>query len=218
MRVRRSVQSVRPSGRHVAKKVAMARIHHSIRLMSQRGYGSEAPPIPVGTLLRQIPSTLRQAILMGFVGRSKLPGRPPTWLGAASDVRFVGFDGAVGGDTVLHFEAPTLGEAAEELYRQPEFWPSKPRAEDTGFDLLGDVIGDVAAHRADSDRYDSSLLSASAVSRRFSTGRMTVLSSPATATRTRVQPSSIGIPWRTPGGWPSRHPCRNGSVSWVRST
>lgn len=136
----------------------MARIHHTIQLAGPNGYGGEVPPIPVGNLLRQLPTAVRQAILMGFVGRSRLPGRPPSWLVSASDVRFVGFDGASGGDTILHFEAPTLGEAAEEQYRQQEFWPSKPPAEDTGFDLLGDVIGDVAAHRTDSDRFDSSLL------------------------------------------------------------
>lgn len=135
----------------------MTRIHHSVRLSSSRHYGKEAPPAPVGNLLRQIPGAVREAILMGFVGRSKLPGRPPDWLNSAADVRFVGFDGE-GGDTVLHFEAPPLGEAAQEQYVQGELWPSKPSAEDTGFDLLGDVIGDVAAHRSDSDRFDSPLL------------------------------------------------------------
>jgi hypothetical protein len=101
---------------------------------------------------------VRQAILMGFVGRSRLPGRPPSWLVSASDIRFVGFDGASDGDTVLHFEAPPLGEAAEEMYRQMEWWSTKPPADDTGFDLLADIIGDVADQRADSDRFDSPLL------------------------------------------------------------
>jgi len=135
----------------------MSRIHHSVRLVSPRDYGREAPPAPVGNLLRQIPDAVRQAVLMGFVGRSTLPRRPPAWLAAASDVRFVGFNGE-GGDTVLHFEAPKLGEAAEEQYVQGELWPSRPSPEDTGFDLLGDVISDVAAHRTDSDRFDAQLL------------------------------------------------------------
>src|SRR4051794_18898970 len=113
MRSRRSVKNVRSLGRESAWEVLVTRIHHSIRLTSPLGYGREAAPTPVGNLLRQIPSTVRQAILMGFVGRSKLPGRPPSWLASASDVRFVGLDGEDRGDTVLHFESPTLGEAAE---------------------------------------------------------------------------------------------------------
>ena len=136
----------------------MARIHHSIRLTGQQGYGKEAPPVPVGNLLRLIAPAVRQAILMGFVGRSRPLGRPPSWLVAATDVRFVGIDGGSQGETILHFEAPPLGEAAGELYRQQEFWPSRPPADDTGFDLLGDVLGDVTAHREDSDRFDSPLL------------------------------------------------------------
>jgi hypothetical protein len=109
-------------------------------------------------MLRLIEPAVRQSILMGFVGRSRPPGRPPAWLVSASDVRFVGIEGSDQGDTILHFEAPRLGDAAEELYRQQEFWPTRPPAEDTGFDLLGDVLGDVAAHREDSDRFDAPLL------------------------------------------------------------
>jgi hypothetical protein len=112
----------------------------------------------VGNLLRLIEPAVRQSILMGFVGRSRLPGRPPAWLTAASDIRFVGIEGSHQSDTVLHFEAPRLGDAAESLYRQQEFWPTRPPSEDTGFDLLGDVLGDVSAHRKDSDRFDAPLL------------------------------------------------------------
>ena len=89
-------------------------------------------------------------------GRSTIKGRVPVWLQAASDIRLVGYDGD--GDTFLHFEAPTLGEAASELYDQPEFWPTKPPADDTGFDLLGDVLADVGARAEDSERYDRPLL------------------------------------------------------------
>ena len=59
---------------------------------------------------------------------------------------------------ILHFEAPRLGESAHEMYRQQESWPSRPPAEDTGLDLLCDILGDVSAHKADSDRFDSPLL------------------------------------------------------------
>jgi len=70
----------------------------------------------------------------------------------------VDIDATDQGDTVLHFELPRLGESAEELYRQQEHWPTRPPAEDTGFDLLCDVLCDVGAFREDSDRFDTPLL------------------------------------------------------------
>ena len=137
----------------------MVRVHHTIRLIGpQHDYGREAPALPVGNLLRSIEPAVRQSILMAFLGRSRPPGRPRTWLVWASDIRFVDIEAGKQGETILHFEAPRLGEAAEELCRQQESWPSRPPARDTGIDLLCDVLGDVAAHRVDSDRFDSSLL------------------------------------------------------------
>ena len=47
---------------------------------------------------------------------------------------------------------------APRLYEQQELWPTKPAPEDTGFDLLGDVLTDVAAQNADSERFDRALL------------------------------------------------------------
>ena len=52
----------------------MHRIHHTIRLMGRVEYGSEAPPVPVGNLLRLIGPVVRQSILMGFLGRSRPAG------------------------------------------------------------------------------------------------------------------------------------------------
>jgi hypothetical protein len=85
-----------------------------------------------------------------------MPGRRPEWLDRAADIRFTGHAG--NGEAILNFEAPTLGEAAQELYRQQELWPTRPDADDTGFDLLGDVLSEVAAHNADSERFDLPLL------------------------------------------------------------
>ena len=93
---------------------------------------------------------------MAFIGRSTRPGRRQGWLDAVSDIRFVGHSGD--DDTILHFKAPPFGEAAEQLYQQKEFWPTKPDPSDSGFDLLCDVVADVAAANDDSDKFDSSLL------------------------------------------------------------
>ena len=93
---------------------------------------------------------------MAFESRSCARGKRPSWLTAASDIRFVGHSGD--DTTILHFEAPCLGEAADKLYEQGELWPTRPAASDTGFDLLGDVIADVAADNEDSERFDRPLL------------------------------------------------------------
>ncbi len=76
----------------------------------------------------------------------------------AADVRFV--DHAGNGATTLYFEAPTLGEAATEIYQQQELpgFSIRPSPDDTGFDLLGDVLTDVQQRNADSEHYDHPLL------------------------------------------------------------
>jgi hypothetical protein len=135
----------------------MPPLAHQVRLTSPHHYGRHAPPAAVGEFLRLLPPTVKQAVRMGFAGRSISRGRQPAWLAAAADIRFVGYDER-GGDTLLCFEAPTFGEAAEELYRERELWPTKPLPEDTSFDLLGDVLTDVAAEAEDSERFDQPLL------------------------------------------------------------
>lgn len=134
----------------------MAPIAHTVRLTSPERYGHRAPPAAVGELLRKLPTAVREAVRMRFAGRSTNRGRQPAWLAPVTDIRFVGYEGNE--DTLLYFEAPPFGEAAVELYRQPELWPTKPPPEDTGFDLLGDVLTDVAAEAEDSERFDQPLL------------------------------------------------------------
>lgn len=93
---------------------------------------------------------------MRFLGRSTGVGRRSAWLAAASDIRFVDYSG--NGATVLHFEAPTLGDAAPDLYQQGELWPTRPDPQFTGFDLLAEVIGEISAGNRDSDAFDRPLL------------------------------------------------------------
>lgn len=103
-----------------------------------------------------MPEALRSSIRMAFESRSRAQGKRPDWLVAASDIRFLEHSGD--DETVLRFEAPQLGDAADELYRQQEMWSTRPEPTDTGFDLLGDVIKEVSANNADSDRFDRQLL------------------------------------------------------------
>ncbi len=96
----------------------MDRLAYEILLSGPGRDGAEVPPTPVGKILAATVPTVKQAISLGFVG---LCG---------------GDDGA----TILRFEAPRLGDAAEELYRQPEFRSTRPDGDDTGFDLLPAIL------------------------------------------------------------------------------
>ncbi len=133
----------------------MTTITNQIVLTSDQGFGGKLPPREVGLLLAEIPGAVQSAISMALRNRSSLRGRP-AWLKRAGDIRFVDHQGNE--ESVLFFEAAPLGEAAPELYQQGELWPTRPDPADTGFDLLGDVLAEIAAENADSDRFDTSLL------------------------------------------------------------
>lgn len=90
-------------------------------------------------------------------GSSTSRGRPPIWLAAASDVRHAGYSHE-GTDTSGELQLPPLGEAAEEIYAQAEFWPTRPPPEATAVDVLAATLGEVASENAESPRYDYWLL------------------------------------------------------------
>src|SRR5213080_244411 len=117
----------------------MSHVTQTITLTSDHHYGRRLPPQALGHALTAIPTVVRQSISMVFRGQSAAKGKRPRWLKAASEAWLVGVDG--GEESVLTFEVPTLGEAAPELFRQGEFpWSNRPDPNDTGFDLLGDVL------------------------------------------------------------------------------
>ena len=95
---------------------------------------------------------------MGFRNTSRLPGRRPEWFKRASDIRFVGVSKGPEDATLLHFEAPRFGDAAEDLYRQGKLFKVRPCQEDTGFDLFGDVLTDIRNSDEDSIKFDAKLL------------------------------------------------------------
>src|SRR6266852_3591520 len=148
----------------------------TIALSSREHFGRRVPSQALGCVLERIPAAVRQSVRMAVEGRSRAKGKRPEWLRAAADIRFVGHEGE--DQTVLHFEAPTLGEAAPRLYEQPEPWPTKPDAGDTGFDVLADVFRDVAARNADSERFDRSLLDSLANFRKVLNGTFTEMTVP----------------------------------------
>ncbi len=135
----------------------MTTVDRTIVVRSDREFGHRPPPGPSGELLRGLEGAARDATLMAFRGRSGASGRPPTWLQAATDIRFRGISGD--GATNFHFEAPRLGDAAAELYEQREFWSQKPDPEWTALDLLGPVVSEISRRNEESDRFDGPLLS-----------------------------------------------------------
>ena len=134
----------------------MQSVHHTVRLSSPKRFGKHVPPSSLGMALQQVETGVKRSVLMAFEGRSVATGRPRAWFNSACDVRFLGMDGDE--ETLLHFEAPTFGEAASELYRQTEIWTTRPPPQWTGFDALAGVLQDVGAGNQDSERFDRQLL------------------------------------------------------------
>ena len=129
----------------------------TLRLTSAERFGRRPPTGTVGQFLANLESVVRQSILMAFEGRSSSPGRDPKWFADSSDVRFVDLS-EDNGDTLLHFEAPELGDSAALLYRQRELFQTRPPPTYTGIDLVGRVVDDVDRSNGDSMRFDAGLL------------------------------------------------------------
>lgn len=126
-----------------------------IILTSDHHYGKRLPP-PVGLVIQLLPSLIADSVSMALRRRSHFPGKKPEWFTAVNDIRFIGHEGD--DKSKLIFEVPRFGEAAPEFYQQPELWPSRPDASDTGFEVFGDVLRDISCGCRDSDRFDRGLL------------------------------------------------------------
>lgn len=132
-------------------------IEHRISLRGEHHFGNRLPTHHLGYFFCELPLVIRQAVSMALRSRSTVRGKRPAWLKRASDVRFV--DYTANGEVALRFEAPSLADAAPEVYQQQSLFPDlRPAPTDTGFDLLGDVLSDVQREEADSEHYDSPLL------------------------------------------------------------
>src|SRR5947209_5931173 len=101
-----------------------------LRLQTDSDYRKRLPIRLCGDLLRLLKPLMSYSVRMAVEGSSVAVGRMPTWLAAASDVRFVDYT-RDGNDTLIHLDLPALGAAAPELYDQSELWPTKPAAEYT---------------------------------------------------------------------------------------
>lgn len=132
--------------------------NHILALKGPPGSGGRLPTAVAGSVLARIEKLIAGSVRMGFRHSSQPPGRPPEWLRKACDVRFCGMDSEGEETTLLTFEAPRFGDVADEVYHQGQLFESPPSQDDTGFDLLGDMLDHVANRVVDSERFDSQLL------------------------------------------------------------
>jgi hypothetical protein len=132
-------------------------IEQEIEMEADAQYGAEVPLSISSALLRHLNETARPCVRMAIEGASASVGAPPQWLERASDIRTLGF-GQRNGRSVLHLKAPTLGEAAPELFEQQRLWPGVASPNDTALQLIGKVSFVVRRQEAASDMYDQPLL------------------------------------------------------------
>ncbi len=135
----------------------MRMVEHTVEVRGPKVSDGRRSPDAIGNVLKWIEPLVRMTVSMAFRYTSQVRGRPPKWLASACTVRFADISDG-NGRTCLHFEAPRLGEAAEDLYRQGQLFRTRPEANDTAFDLIGDVLRDVIGQRPDSNRFDTDLL------------------------------------------------------------
>ena len=60
--------------------------------------------------------------------------------------------------TLLHFEVPSFGSVAAELFEQQLLWDDGPKPEETAFELFGAAVNDVRKRRTESNRFDPPML------------------------------------------------------------
>jgi len=152
----------------------MSNIIQNVVLSGNSSDGDRLPPRAVGQTLGAVRTLVKQSVQMVFRGQSTLRGKRPQWLLAAYDVALID---VVGGEkTILSFDAPTLGDAAPSVFEQGELaWTNCPNPEDTGFDVLADVIRDVEQANTQSDRFDARLLAELWLARRIFDGSFSEL-------------------------------------------
>ena len=136
----------------------MKLIKRSFELSAAEGLGKKPRPELIGPVFTHLHDTLQDAVRMGFLHSSRARGRIPACLKAAAEVHYLGHSANTPGSTLLHFEVPSFGSVAGELFGQKLLWEDGPRPEQTAFELLGAALGDVRKRRMESNRFDPGLL------------------------------------------------------------
>jgi hypothetical protein len=133
-------------------------LERSFELSAPEGLGKKPRPELIGPVFSHLRDTLQDTVRMGFLHSSRARGRIPACLKAAADVHYLGHSARREGATLLHFEVPSFGSVAGELFEQKLLWEDGPQPEQTAFELLGAALNDVRERRKDSNRFDRGLL------------------------------------------------------------
>lgn len=136
----------------------MKLLERTFELTGPEGLGAKPRPERIGPVFTHLHDTLQDAVRMGFLHSSRARGRISAALKNAADVRFRGHSAGKSGATLLHFEVPTFGSVAGELFEQGQFWEDGPKPEQTSFELLGAALSDVCKRQKDSNRFDRGML------------------------------------------------------------
>jgi len=177
--------------------------HQEIFVESREGYGDRPPMEFCGTVFRGLTPMLGNSVRMAIEGASSSAGAPPSWLRRASDVRLIAVSGRDAA-TVFHVEAPSLGEAAKEVYLQDSLWETKPAESATAINVVARVFDDVASADTESSRYDRQLLNRIIRMHRLFDDRVLSIRLPAretgegTLVTSQVVESAIRLADRTP--------------------
>lgn len=129
-------------------------------------------------MFRQLAPLLLSSVRMTIEGTSAHVGAPPGWLRRASDVRFLGLSEGIESSTILHLQAPILGEAAKEVYAQGTLWDTRPAPEETAVNILGHITREVRLGNPDSTFFDRHLLKQFSHSTRLFQRRLTWIDVP----------------------------------------
>jgi hypothetical protein len=127
---------------------------HRLRLSGPGTYGSHVPAALLRDLLDALTDAVEQTIRLRVEGRSRAHGRAPAWLERAGRFDLVAIES---GSTQLVFEAPSLHEAAPELFAQGSLFAPIP-PEGSCLDLVAQSMNDALAERPESDLYDDGLV------------------------------------------------------------
>ena len=136
----------------------MKLIERTFELSAPEGLGQKPRPELIGPVFTHLHDTLQDAVRMGFLHSSRARGRIPACLKAAAAVHYLGHSASETGGTLLHFEVPSFGSVAGELFDQQQFWTDGPRPEQTSFELLGAALSDMRNRQKESNRFDRGLL------------------------------------------------------------
>lgn len=124
------------------------------------GFGGRyVKPSAQAAFVKRTEGAIRAATRFKTIRFSSVKGRPEKFLSQAWDIEQAPWTATEAGDTLLVFRAPTLGEAAPELFQQGVLFEDVMLQEDwTVFDLLGQVLSDVGSSEQAATRLDYGML------------------------------------------------------------